>query len=101
MSPESHRLAVTDLLGSTGLFNVLDQATLQAVERELEWIRLPGGTMLFEQGDSGDSLYVLVHGRLSVSIVLRDGQERPIGEVSRGEIPKKPLNESWGSNPKA
>ena len=86
MSPESHRLAVTDLLGSTGLFNVLDQATLQAVERELEWIRLPGGTMLFEQGDSGDSLYVLVHGRLSVSIALPDGQKRPIGEVSRGEI---------------
>ena len=86
MNPEPERPAVTELLGSTGLFNVLDQPTLQAVERELEWIRLPGGTTLFQQGDTGDSLYVLVHGRLSVSIVQQDGQEHPIGEVSRGEI---------------
>ncbi len=86
MNPEPERPAVTELLGSTGLFNVLDRPTLQAVERELEWVRLPGGTTLFQQGDTGDSLYVLVHGRLSVSIVHEDGQERPIGEVSRGEV---------------
>ncbi len=86
MNPEPERPAVTELLGSTGLFNVLDRPTLQAVERELEWVRLPGGTTLFQQGDTGDSLYVLVHGRLSVSIVHEDGRERPIGEVSRGEV---------------
>ena len=70
---------------SSGLFSSLDAAMLQNVEQELESVRLPGGETLFHQGDVGDSLYLLVHGRLIVSVAA-DDRELVVGEVSRGQL---------------
>src|SRR2546423_11952609 len=78
--------SVLELLSSTGLFNVLDGPTLLQVEHELVRERVHGGDILFHQGDEGDSLYVLIHGRLSVSVTADDGRERVVGEIGRGEV---------------
>jgi CRP-like cAMP-binding protein len=78
--------SVIDLLSSTGLFNVLDGPTLAQVEHELVRERVHGGATLFNQGDEGDSLYVLIHGRLSVSVMTDDGRERVVAEIGRGEV---------------
>jgi predicted acylesterase/phospholipase RssA/CRP-like cAMP-binding protein len=48
----------------------LDETSL---ERALERIELPGGATLFEQGQEGDSLYVISRGRLQLVLVNGDG----------------------------
>ena len=65
---------------------MLDPAVLKQVEQELvrEWVR--GGDILCRQGDPGDSLYVLIQGRLSVSVTDDEGRERVISEIGRGEV---------------
>ena len=49
--------SVMGLLASTGLFDVLDESALKAVESALEPVDLGSGEILFRQGDVGDFLY--------------------------------------------
>ncbi len=88
MSPGEQRqpTGVMELLASTGLFSVLDEATLKSVEAVLEPVRVPGGEILIRQGDPGDSLYVLIYGRLQITVRGESGEEEVIGEVGRGEV---------------
>ena len=55
------------------------------IESLLSWVYLEKGDFLFRQGDVGDSLYVLIHGRLRV--FLEDNERfELISEIGPGEI---------------
>ena len=77
---------VMGLLASTGLFDVLDESTLKAVESRLEPVQIASGEILFREGDAGDCLYVLIYGRLVITVRGENGEEEIIGEVGRGEV---------------
>jgi predicted acylesterase/phospholipase RssA/CRP-like cAMP-binding protein len=47
------------------LFKDFDRPALQALSKELDPLSLSPGQVLFHQGDPGDSLYLLLSGRLS------------------------------------
>ena len=66
------------------LFGELDAPALAELERELEWVRLPGGTTLFQEGDRGDDVYIVVNGRLRALLVGGEGRTRILEEVGRG-----------------
>jgi len=55
------------------------------IDDDLEWINLPSGAVLYHQGDPGDALYILVSGRLRLT-VSENGDERMIAEIARGEM---------------
>lgn len=83
------RLSSSDLiarLASTDVFGTLDESALREVETELEWLRLPGGSTLFKEGDPGDGLYIVLSGRLRIAVEAQGGEPDLIGEVGRGEI---------------
>ncbi len=67
------------------LFGQLDPEKIQDIESSVEWIRLNGGEVLFQKGDSGDSLYIVVSGRLRA--IDRDEfcNERVLNEIAQGE----------------
>jgi NTE family protein len=62
-----------------------DEAAIESVHRRVRWMHLAGGEVLMRQGEPGDSLYLLVSGRLRV-YVEEEGQARAVREISRGEI---------------
>ena len=62
-----------------GVFGPLDDAMLQDIESAAEWVSLPQGEVLFEQGDPGEAAYILVNGRLQVAVRSAD-TERVVGE---------------------
>jgi NTE family protein len=64
----------------------LDPAAMALLQQHLAWMELPGGQALMTQGEPGDAMYVLVSGRLRVSIRDDDGVERPVREITRGEM---------------
>ena len=84
----SHRL-LRSLLGSglrqAGLFGTLDESVLSALEPDFEMVTLQAGEILFRQGALGDSLYLVISGRLRVVIKEDDGGQRPVAELGRGE----------------
>ncbi len=83
--PRRPSIDVVSLLASTGTFNVLQESDLRSVEAEIEWVRLPGGETLVRQGEAGDSLYIVLNGRLRAIFKNEDGREQVLGEVGRGE----------------
>jgi predicted acylesterase/phospholipase RssA/CRP-like cAMP-binding protein len=67
------------------LYGPLNPDMLKSIEAEVEWIHIPFGQALFHQGDQECDLYLLVSGRLQVC-VGKDGAERKVAEIKRGEI---------------
>ena len=61
-------------------FGSSDLFTRHGLEDDLERIRLARGETLFEQGEPGDSMYVLLRGHLGVRLRKADGREMVIGE---------------------
>ena len=87
--PASALAALEALEGSSHegarLFSGLDPDARAALEAETEWTRLDGGAVLFREGDAGDSVYVLVTGRLSVFVRSPSGEDALVAEIGRGE----------------
>lgn len=52
------------MLASLPLFSGLPKTVIDAAVAELEWITLPGGSLLFEAGTPADSVYFVVSGCL-------------------------------------
>jgi len=67
------------------LFQSMDRAALVALLPQLDWRPLTGGETLFRAGDIGDAMYVVLSGRLRVSIEYGNGTEEAIREIARGE----------------
>jgi predicted acylesterase/phospholipase RssA/CRP-like cAMP-binding protein len=70
----------------TSVFGPIGDAAFDAIAGELEFVVTSGGAELFRQGDPGDSVYVLLHGRLHVSQEDEEtDEEELLGEVLPGQ----------------
>ncbi len=72
-------------LDRVGVLQELDAVALQEVAAVMQPVNLPGGAMLFDHGDTGDTLYIVAHGRLRVSVPAVRGAQRIVAELGRGE----------------
>src|SRR5262245_46245318 len=63
----------------------LDPGALLEIAAVMQPVNLPGGARLFDQGDIGDALYIVAHGRLQVSVPSGRSGRRVIAELGRGE----------------
>ena len=66
----------------------LDEETFEHVYQQFEWLQVDADQWLFDQGSTGDSLYVLVSGRLGAFVRqpgARPGSTRLISEIHPGE----------------
>lgn len=82
------RLRRTQLVGVlTELFGPLEPAAQADLEAHLEWHELAGGDVLLRQGDAGDDVYIVVNGRLRVSVADAGsaGGQRVVEEAGRGQ----------------
>lgn len=72
-------------LTSFPVFATLSHQTLKQLDSQLSRVTFKGGETLFHQGEPGDCLYVVVYGRLRVSVFADTGQEQILRELGRGE----------------
>jgi NTE family protein len=59
---------------------------LHDVAARLDRVTVSAGETLLRQGEPGDSLYLLVSGRLRVYLRDADGTERPVRDMGRGQL---------------
>jgi NTE family protein/lysophospholipid hydrolase len=78
-----HQLRVA--LQRSDMFGPMDPIALLDLESEFELVALYGGEVLFRQGDTADSLYFVISGRLRVVSVAADGSETLLAELGTGE----------------
>ena len=67
------------------LFGELDEETFNDIEAEAEWVQISRGDVLIKQGDPGDSMYILIRGRLQVRVTIEEGVQIVVGEITPGE----------------
>ncbi len=67
------------------LFGVCDPNIFEKIEKQIEWVYLHSGDALFLQGELGNSLYIVVSGRLEAVVEDNMGKTQIVGEISRGE----------------
>ena len=86
MSDSAERHA---FLADIPLFAGLDEAIRLELARQLEPVHVAAGEVIFRQGDIGQGLFLVVSGRLRVSVasdISGDGHERVLYDVGRGAI---------------
>ena len=61
-------------------------AALAFLQQHLQWVELAAGEVLMEQGESSDSGYLCISGRLRAYVRGEDGVQRMVREMARGEV---------------
>jgi len=68
------------------LFGGLGPDTIAFLRQHVQWVEVPAGEVLMEQGAPGDSAYLSVSGRFRVYMANEDGTQRIVRELGRGEV---------------
>src|SRR4051812_34463296 len=67
--------AVDEVLAQSGIFQGLSDDAVEPVVSRLEMLTLPRGRVVFNEGEPGDSLYIVVAGKIKLSRRAPDGRE--------------------------
>ena len=69
------KTAIVELLGRTPLFGSLDEAERHAVAEEMREVNFDPSQVIFARGDSGREIYLVVSGRVRLSVLTAEGRE--------------------------
>jgi len=74
-----------ELLQASSDFSHLQMEVLEALAKALEVVTVNGGEMVLKEGESSDSMFILVRGRLRVSRIDKNGNRLLYNEVLPGD----------------
>ncbi|MFW7414792.1 Crp/Fnr family transcriptional regulator [Demequina sp. SO4-18] len=74
------------LLRSSPLFGGMDGASARSLITMMKRLELVKGDVLFNEGDDGHALYVIVKGKVKMARTARDGRENLLGLLGVGDM---------------
>ena len=77
---------VAEALGESQLFGALFEDELAALVRLGTLARYSAGRTIFAKGDPGDSLMVVLEGRIKIGSLAADGREVVLGFIEPGQV---------------
>lgn len=75
-----------DVLRQAPLFKGLDDDASNALENSMTDVSLRRGETLFEEGDAGDRLYVVISGKIKLGRTSADGRENLLAILGPGQM---------------
>jgi CRP-like cAMP-binding protein len=78
--------SVIDLLARSALFCALDPAQRSVIAQDMRDVALEAGAMLFARGDPGNEIYLVLEGRIRLSVLSPDGRELSFAHAVAGDI---------------
>jgi CRP/FNR family transcriptional regulator, cyclic AMP receptor protein len=81
-----HPALVTTLLARTDLFGSLGEPERMAVAREMREATYAAGQLIFARNDPADAIYLVVEGRIRLSVLSVDGRVLSFNHASTGSI---------------
>src|SRR5579863_48145 len=72
-------------LANLPILRDLGNSDLDLLTPELEWFGLPGGWVLFREHEPGDSVYIVLAGRVGVVTADAEGRQRIVNQIGVGE----------------
>jgi CRP/FNR family cyclic AMP-dependent transcriptional regulator len=76
---------VDDVLRKAGLFQGVAPEDVEALGNQFEVIEAPRGTTLFQEGEPGDSLYIVLEGKVKLGRRSSDGRENLVAVMGPAE----------------
>jgi CRP/FNR family cyclic AMP-dependent transcriptional regulator len=80
------KTAIVELLGRTPLFGSLDEAERHAVAEEMREVNFDPSQVIFARGDAGREIYLVVSGRVRLSVLTAEGRELSFAHAEAGSI---------------
>jgi CRP/FNR family cyclic AMP-dependent transcriptional regulator len=77
---------ILDFLKTVRLFSLLDENELASLANALQRRTFQTGQPVFTSGDAGDSLYIVLNGRVELSVLDYTGEKIVLTEVSDTEV---------------
>jgi len=68
------------------LFSALDDEAAHELRQSMVALKLSKGQVLFKEGQDGDRLYVVVHGKIKLGTTSTDGRENLLSILGPGEM---------------
>ena len=75
-----------DVLSRAPLFEALDEESAKALRALITDVDLVRGQRLFDEGDAGDRLYVVLDGKMKLTRAAPDGRENLLWVIGPGEM---------------
>ena len=66
---------VQETLARAGIFQGVDPTAVGALIEDMETVTFPRGTTIFDEGEPGDRLYIIVSGKVKLARHAPDGRE--------------------------
>jgi len=66
---------VQEILSRAGIFQGVDPVAVNNLIKDMETVRFPRGTTIFEEGEPGDRLYIITAGKVKLARHASDGRE--------------------------
>lgn len=84
--PDPSVQGALEALGATELFRELDPTQLGVLVSSMEYVHLPAGHVLFEQGALADSMYVVAFGEVAALARQQDGMLLEVARLGSGQF---------------
>lgn len=75
-----------DLLAATPMFKGVPGGQLEVLARQAKTLKLAPRELLFTKGDPGDSMYLVIAGRIRIGVVSTEGREVTYALIGPGQI---------------
>ncbi|MGV0396915.1 CRP-like cAMP-activated global transcriptional regulator GlxR [Corynebacterium suicordis] len=66
---------VTEILSRAGIFQGVDPSAVRSLIEQLDTVTFPRGTTIFDEGEPGDQLYIIISGKVKLARHSVDGRE--------------------------
>jgi CRP/FNR family transcriptional regulator, cyclic AMP receptor protein len=77
---------IAELLARTALFGGLDHADRMAVVGRMRRVQFDTNQMIFSRGDPGREVYLVLDGRIRLSVLSAEGRELSFAHAGPGEL---------------
>jgi CRP/FNR family transcriptional regulator, cyclic AMP receptor protein len=68
-------VSMDEVLARSGLLQGIDPAAAEAAAAQFEYVEIPRGRVVFHEGEPGDSLYIVLDGKIKLGRKSPDGRE--------------------------
>jgi CRP/FNR family cyclic AMP-dependent transcriptional regulator len=75
-----------EVLARCGLFQGVDPEAAEALASSLEYVDAPKGQVVFNEGEPGDSLYIVMSGKVKVGRRAADGRENMLAVMGPSDL---------------
>ncbi|WIM67934.1 CRP-like cAMP-activated global transcriptional regulator GlxR [Corynebacterium breve] len=77
---------VQETLSRAGIFQGVDPVAVQNLTKDMESVRFPRGATIFDEGEPGDRLYIIISGKVKLARHASDGRENLLSVMGPSDM---------------